>query len=477
MRILVLQLARFGDLFQTWPTLKALQRQHPDSEVHVLVRERFHSALDGCAGITVHHFSTAQILEPIFTVEDLETAHARLVENLSSLGQFDLVINLSFSPMSSYLADYLAIEGTEIRGYTRTADGHLAIADDTSAYFYAQVGVGRSNRYHLTHIFAAVAGVDLQSDDFNSNAVAAENRHGIVVHLGASQLEKSFAPEDWVRVLKPLGESFCETVFLIGSVNERALSETVAREIESTLVVNQVGKTQWPQTRELIAHAKLLIGADSAPIHLATLTNTPTLNLSSATVNYWETGPLAQGSRVLYRDRLFDLPPQHVYEEALAMLAGRAPQQAHAVCNQWFGTYDVQGSKSDAFTWELVQALYTDAHYPALTLEADRLAFQRYNELSELALQQLAALESGAQNAIAAKILAQIDELLIEVSGSIRARIPCCNGFKLSACEFPPVRRRKFSPHTIRVSGFICYRFTLWAPRSAPNCDRGQTLL
>ena len=51
MRILVLQLARFGDIFQTWPTLKALRRQHPESEIHFLVRSRFSEAASGLTGI------------------------------------------------------------------------------------------------------------------------------------------------------------------------------------------------------------------------------------------------------------------------------------------------------------------------------------------------------------------------------------------------------------------------------------------
>src|SRR5205807_1295099 len=81
--------------------------------------------------------------------EPLEASHAELKSFLQPLceANFDTIINLSFSPASSFLTDYLASSRTDVRGYTRHSDGHFNIPDDTSAYFYAQVGIGRANRY------------------------------------------------------------------------------------------------------------------------------------------------------------------------------------------------------------------------------------------------------------------------------------------------------------------------------------------
>ncbi len=135
MRILVLQLARFGDIYQSWPALKALRRLNPEAEIHVLVRHRFREALEGLSGIVQHTWPTAEILEPIYRNGDEVTAHLRLEKVLESLGalEFDRIVNLSFSPMSSYVTDILSHEKTVVSGYTRFEDGYLNIPDDASA--------------------------------------------------------------------------------------------------------------------------------------------------------------------------------------------------------------------------------------------------------------------------------------------------------------------------------------------------------
>src|SRR4051794_20777995 len=101
MKILVLQLARFGDIYLTWPTLRALHRIHPEAEVHLLTREKFAGATVGLANIVAHTLPTAQILGR--GQEAMENHLNSWLETLSN--DWDLIINLSFSPFSSYLVD------------------------------------------------------------------------------------------------------------------------------------------------------------------------------------------------------------------------------------------------------------------------------------------------------------------------------------------------------------------------------------
>ena len=66
MKILVIQLARFGDIYQTWPTLKGLKRLYPESEITFLVREKFAAATEGVSSfVKVVTFATAHILAPV----------------------------------------------------------------------------------------------------------------------------------------------------------------------------------------------------------------------------------------------------------------------------------------------------------------------------------------------------------------------------------------------------------------------------
>jgi len=439
MRILVLQLARFGDVYQCWPTFHALRRKYPNAEIHVLVRQRFQAALVGCEGIVAHILPTADILEPVMSAGDAGAAHSQLQSFLKPIQAlaFDQIINLSFSPVSSYLTDILSSSDTEVRGYTRHSDGHFHIPDDTSSYFHAQVGIGRGNRYHVTEIFASVAGCDLEAEDFNL-ANYCGPRHGVVVHLGASTHEKCYSPENWVKAIRAFNASAKNPVTLIGGREERGLSDTVAAQVASAHVRNLVGETQLHELFDVIGTAAVLIGADSAPIHIATLTGTPTLNLSSANVNFWETGPLAARSRVIYRENLQEIEPGVIAAEARSIVAGFEPTDPCAHKTDPLSPYVLCGLSFDNFRWNLIQALYTGTPYPTLNEKPNRLAMDRLFELSELALQQLARWPELKDRSTSAKILAQVDEMFTEVARLNPNSEPVVQWFETQRLRIPP---------------------------------------
>jgi ADP-heptose:LPS heptosyltransferase len=449
MRILVLQLARFGDIYQTWPTLRALHRTHPEAEIHVLVRESFKEALIGLPFVRARVLPTAEILAPIFAGDDLNGSQTLWADFLAELErfQFDRVINLSFSPFSSYLTDWLTPEvqppTMRISGYTRHGDGFLAIPDDPSAYFYAQVGIGKGNRYHLTEIFAAVAQVELGEEDFGPSpeapAIAREDR--IAIHIGASQAEKIYPPELWARAIGEIRRRSAKTeLVLIGVAKERAMAETIVETSGARDVVNLVGQTKIQDLFPILAGARLLIGADSAPVHIASLTATPVLNLSSPTVNFWETGPFSRGSRILWSEQISDIDPLRVCEEALALHENRPPCGPCIVrAETCAAEYLEHGFQGDDFRWKLIQAIYTGADFPELTDRRDVLAFQRLFELAELAVQQLKVLSARMSGAgTAAEILAAVDEMLKGVETFSPNVEPVVQWFNTQRLRLPP---------------------------------------
>ena len=165
MKILVLQLARLGDIYMSWPAIRALRRQFPEAEIHVLTRPRFAGAFEGLTAVhKIHLLPTKDILAPLvqpkMAVQESFDRLTKFVDELYFMN-FDKVYNLSFSPLSSYLTHYVSNSETEVHGYTRFRDGFFCIPDDMSAYFYAQVGIDRPNRFHLIEIFGSIVGSDL----------------------------------------------------------------------------------------------------------------------------------------------------------------------------------------------------------------------------------------------------------------------------------------------------------------------------
>ena len=68
MKILVIQLARLGDIYTTWPILRALKRKFPDAQLDLLVRKRFAEACEGLEYLSgLHIFESDQVLEPLLS--------------------------------------------------------------------------------------------------------------------------------------------------------------------------------------------------------------------------------------------------------------------------------------------------------------------------------------------------------------------------------------------------------------------------
>lgn len=424
MRILILQLARFGDIFQTWPVLSALNRKYPLAEIDILVRERYAAAANSCPFVNqVVVMPTATILAPFISdLNDINGSEAQLAEFLnqvSSDGTYDLIINLSFSPLSSFLVDFIKGPNTQVRGYDRQADGFLRMADDPSAYFYAQVGVGRSNRFHLTDVFAAVAEVELTETDFGGNGAVPENRNSaeispyVVFHLGASQAQKRIPKDCFVNILKSFLKTRNEKVFLVGSKDEKLDFDWIGREFR---VVDLCGQTDISDLIPLLTGAKALLAADSMLVQIANLTQTKTLNVTFPSVNFWETGPKANGSRVIPFAGPQVVDAIAVRQEFSSMIDDGPVAD---------GVYQVNPAKIDLYTpsldpfdatkdfqWRLIQAMYTGAHYPTVDVMELALAFQRLHELSILGLEQVEQIAKNNNDTVASGILDEVDHLM-----------------------------------------------------------------
>ncbi len=340
MKVLVIQLARFGDIYQTWPTVRALKRSQLATDVHILVREKFKAACTGLDDLDhTHTLETGQILQPLITPPiEADAALAGLNDLLSELRleEFDLIINLTFSPLSSYLVQALATESTLIRGYTRHSDGFLNIADDTSAYFHAQVGIGRPNRRHVTHLFAGIAGVELTEGDFcpPQNLPSSQIMDGlaqpyVAVHVGASRLDKTYPASHWRRFIENLYQQTGVVSVLVGSEVEKPIQQEIQEGIRVP-VQSRVGSHDLWELFPLIQSANAVIGGDSAPMHIASLVGTPALNLSCSVVNFYETAPLSEGSRIAHSPEIASISPEELAQEASALLRNERPTIAIA---------------------------------------------------------------------------------------------------------------------------------------------------
>lgn len=409
MKILYIQLARLGDIYLSWPLLHASLR-NPEAEVHFLVRESFKGATIGLdPKIQVHSLDVKSILEPIIqqTEAGLDISVVRLEKVLTALGEesFDRIVNLTFSPLSSFLTHALQTPSTDVRGYTRHADGYLQIPDDSSAYFYAQVGINKPNRFHLTDVLASVAGVELETQDWRGPAHLGkssfvESDGYFVMHTGGSQKSKRWNDEAWMSLIQKTLERWKEIkVVLIGSSHEGLNLGQFDDAVDSGRLISLFGKTRIEDLFGIVKGAKACIGPDSVAMHVASLVNTPCINLSCRAVNYWETGPVSEKSIVVLKETMDEISVQDALD-AMGTFLENGPQF------QWVQVVERKmnqpryldpSQSAENLSWDLVSAMYCGTALPVLDQMSDLQAFCQIRDLCQLALNEIDKIAEAPQ--------------------------------------------------------------------------------
>ena len=378
MKILVLQLARFGDIYMTWPMLRALKRQNPQSEIHVLVRKRFSDALIGLKAVDrvvvlpSQSWAEALLQDTESQDDDLVKSQAQVDDFLNTMKteKYDKIVNVSFSPLSSYLTHALTTEQTDVVGYTRFQDGSFQCCDSISLYFYDQVGEDRPNRYHLTDMLSAMVDMDLIDADFRPPMQDFHLTHQcdpqrtVLLHVGASQRKKSLAGFQWGRIVKSFLQQCPEfEIALIGSSAEKYIAEEILAQNPGAPIKSFVGLTQVPQVFDLLKNSHSLMACDSMAIHMADLTHTPCFNLSFQSVNFWETGPLATGSVVHPVEKPETINSLDVASKWACFVRGENVSDAFTTQKK-LPRYSGMTSASEDFQWQLLQALYMNEPFP-----------------------------------------------------------------------------------------------------------------
>ncbi len=419
MKILVVQLARLGDIYQTWPTLHALQRQNPSAELHLLTRGTFAAAVPH--DLIDRHIAldTRDVLAPLI---DEKPAIDTSLEKLDGFcdqmraENYHRIINLSFSAFSSYLVSQIESSTTTVSGYSRFNDGYLRIPDDGSAYFYAQVGVGRPNRLHISDLFAYVAGVELTAEDWEFGRSPSQDRApAILIHIGASDLSKTLSSGKWLQVVKGLLSAWSGEVVLIGSAAEREFAAQIAAVSGERRPVNLVGETSLAEVFTMVSEARLLIGGDSAPVQIASLTGTPVLNVSLPIVSFWETGPRSKGSRILAVSAEETVSAEEIVAESLAMLTGQATTAATVRVLGPTLPYVEMRPQPRAFEWEVIRGMYMGEKFPEPPSDLFLLGMKRLLDVNLLAMEQLEVLRKNPQNKTASTIIDRADELMEQI--------------------------------------------------------------
>ena len=311
--ILVLQLQRMGDLVLSFPLLAWLGRHLPGHPLWVVGEEIF--------------FKPLMPLSPSVTYFSYSNAHVLRGH------EFHMVINLSHRPEAAALAGTVGAE--RVIGPYRTPNGSLHIGGNWQLY---RASLTHNNRYNLFHWAdlnaldcippvrfrttrwplprkgkpqpnpappktapatapqALPKGAPDASAAFSAEGLPTGQGH-IGLFLGASEEGKRPDAPFWASLARQLLHEGARPV-LLGGPAESGLGVEVSRLLK-THALNLCGRFSVEELACFIAGLDLLVTPDTGPMHVATWTETPVLNLSLGPVNPWETGPFSPGHHVL----------------------------------------------------------------------------------------------------------------------------------------------------------------------------------
>jgi ADP-heptose:LPS heptosyltransferase len=305
-RVLVVQLARLGDLVQTWPLLRRLRHQYPGRRLDLLTDSRL-KALHALGPEFDHLWEMDLAGLPFLAQRDLAAAYdqAQHLTDGFKAHKYDLVYNLNFSRLALLLT-YLV--GGKAKGYQPAHGGRAFFREPWLALVYALVHARQVNRVHLSDVFRHLAparGPEPETPALRSG----QGEPIIALQVATRHLRRTWPLAAFTRLAGLMVDRLGARILLLGTKVEEPLGEALRGMLtpaQQERVVNLQGKTDLLELAARLREAHLLVSGDTGTLHLAAALGTRTVGVYLGPASCFETGPYSEGHYVFQAE-----PPCH----------------------------------------------------------------------------------------------------------------------------------------------------------------------
>jgi heptosyltransferase-3 len=246
-----------GDCLLLTAPVRALKEEFPGFRISILVEHRFADCFDGNPDF-----------DEVLTVQSKTAIGVRLLAR-----RFNAIVNLHGGPTSlvySCLAWGRRIGAEQYKGST-LYHGLVPPPDssvhtvESSMEIVRWLGVRRESAPSLRYEFHSSAAAQMRGK--------LKDRPYVVIHPAAVMETKRWEAQRYAEVARALAERGL-TIVVTSGPGEEPFALQIARELEGMVIL--LGLT-IPELAELIRGARLYIGSDSGPMHLAAAVGTPTV--------------------------------------------------------------------------------------------------------------------------------------------------------------------------------------------------------
>jgi ADP-heptose:LPS heptosyltransferase len=255
-RILLIRIRSMGDCLLLTSPVRALKEEFPDFRISVVVESRFAACFDG---------------NPDFT--EVIALKRKLSAAKLTTRRFKTIINLHGGPTSfAYsclaLGSRIGVQQYRFRwlynGLVPSIEPHTHSVNTTMSTF-RWLGLQRTDAPPLRY--------EVHPREADKMRAAMRGRPYVVIHPGSLLATKRWESERFAQVARAL-QADGYTIALTGGPGEESRVIKVARDVPGSSIM--LGLT-IPELAELIRGARLYVGNDSGPMHLATAVGTATV--------------------------------------------------------------------------------------------------------------------------------------------------------------------------------------------------------
>ncbi|MBD3258678.1 lipopolysaccharide heptosyltransferase II [candidate division GN15 bacterium] len=293
-----------GDCIMAMPMVNEAREAYPGAQISVLVPEHLAELYENNPGVDeilmiptkyVHGFMA------IMKIKDIISPH-----------EFDLgyVLPPSFGAASGF-----KLGGVRERvGYV--ADGRRMLltkplplpaplnSEHRSIVYFNLLRRGSGADIECTKPKLFVSDNDIESgrELLASFGIEPETPYAVVAFRAVAE-SRRWGTERYMDLCEDLVDSFGLRVVLIGSANDQQTGDEIVTTLDDERVVNLAGKTSLREVAAICSTARVFVGNDSGPAHLAAAVGIPVVVLSGAD-DPTETSPMAVAKRLVYLEHL-----------------------------------------------------------------------------------------------------------------------------------------------------------------------------
>ena len=285
-RILLIRPDHLGDVLLTTPAIIALRHALPDVELHALVGPWSAQVMANYPEID----STITLPFPGFDRsgnKSLQSPYQLALRTANQLRQVKYQTAIIFRPdhwwgaMITYLAgirERIGYNITDTEPFLTDAITHQHQHAVLQNLRLVEKWTGIVNQQDIEYRFSIQETDRAYIQGYLQEWGIDDNQAIMCIHAGSGTWVKRWTPERWATVADTLSDQLNVIPIFTGGDHEMPLVQSIVQHMSNPACV-MVGDTQISQLGALFARAKVVIGPDSGPLHLAAALDTPTVTL------------------------------------------------------------------------------------------------------------------------------------------------------------------------------------------------------